>query len=121
MDLMAREGEEEGIATAAIDSSKFFDMIVLEVVFASMGKMGFPDRVWKLQASFVFHLKRSFRRRQSCGEMWKAMNGVVQGRSFSLVTVACITGLWMGGMDHQVLEIKANTMVGDRRLFAVGG
>ena len=60
------EGEEEGVATAAVDSSKFFDMIVWKVVFSVMGKMGVPDRVWKLQASFVFHLKRLFRQRQSC-------------------------------------------------------
>ena len=36
------ECEEEGVATAAIDSSKFFDMIVWEVVFTMMGKMGSP-------------------------------------------------------------------------------
>ena len=71
--LLAMEGEEEGVATAAIDSSKFFDMIVWEVVFPMMGKMGVPDSVWKLQASFVFHLKRSFRHGQSCGEVWKAI------------------------------------------------
>ena len=37
--LVAMEGEEEGVAMAAIDSSKFFDMIVLEVVFPMMGNM----------------------------------------------------------------------------------
>ena len=52
--------EGEGVATAAIGSSKFFDMIVWEVVFPMMGQIG-PDRVWKLQASFVFHLKQFFR------------------------------------------------------------
>ena len=31
--LLAMEGEDEGVATAAIDSSKFFDVIVWEVVF----------------------------------------------------------------------------------------
>ena len=34
------EGEDEGVATAAIDSSKFFDMIVWKVVFTMMEKMG---------------------------------------------------------------------------------
>ena len=58
--------------------------------------------------------------RQSFGELWKAMNGVVQGCSFGLVTVACITGLWMGGTNQQVPEITATTMVDDRRLYAVG-
>ena len=53
--LLAMEGEEEGVVTAAIDSSKFFDMIVWEVVFPMMGKVGVPDRIWKLQANFVFH------------------------------------------------------------------
>ena len=85
-----------------------------------MGKMGVPESVWKLQASFVFHLKRFFRQGQSCCEVWKAMNGVVQGCSLSLVTVACITGLWMDGMNRQIPEIKATTMVDDRRLYAVG-
>ena len=118
--LLAMEGEEEGVATAAIDSFKFFDMIVWEVVFPMMGKMGVPESVWKLQASFVFHLKRFFRQGQSCGEVWKAMNGVVQGCSLSVVTVACITGLWMDGMNRQVPEVKATTMVDDRRLCAVG-
>ena len=47
------------------------------------------------------------------------MNGVVQGCSLSLVTVACITGLWMDGMNRQIPEIKATTMVDDRRLYAV--
>ena len=58
--LLAMEGEEGGVATGAIGSSKFFDMIVREVVFPMMEKMGVPDRVWKLQDSFVFHLKRLF-------------------------------------------------------------
>ena len=48
------------------------------------------------------------------------MNGVVQGCSFSLVTVACITGLWMEGMNQQVPEIKATTMFDDRRLYVAG-
>ena len=103
-----------------IDSSKLFDMIVLEVVFPMMGKMGVPESVWKLQASFVFHLKLFFRQGQSCGEVWKAMNGVVQGCSLSLVTVACITGLWMDGMNRQIPEIKATTVVDDKRLYAGG-
>ena len=47
---IAFKGEEEGVVTAAIDLSKFFDMIVWEVVFSVLGKMGVPDRVWKLQA-----------------------------------------------------------------------
>ena len=115
--LLAMEGEEEGVSTAAIDSSKFFDMIVW--VFPLMAKMGVPDQVWKLQASFVSHLKRFFRW-QSCGETWKALNGVVQGCSQSLVTDAHVTGLWMDGMSQQVLEIKGTTMVDNRRLYAVG-
>ena len=85
-----------------------------------MGKMGVLESVWKLQASSVFHLKRFFRQGQSCGEVWKAMNGVVQGCSLSLVTVACITGLWMDGMNRQIPEIRTTTMVDDRRLHAVG-
>ena len=40
---MAMEGEEEGVATAAIDSSKFVDMIVWEVVFIMMGKKQIPE------------------------------------------------------------------------------
>ena len=48
------------------------------------------------------------------------MNGVVQGCSFSLVTVACIAGLWMDGMNQQVPDIKATTMVDDTSLYAVG-
>ena len=39
------EGEEEGVAMAAIDSSKFFDMIVWEVVFSMTVKMEVPDSV----------------------------------------------------------------------------
>ena len=54
------------------------------------------------------------------GELWKAMNGVVQGCSLSLVTVAYSTCLWMDGMNQQVPQIKATTMVDDRRLYAVG-
>ena len=42
--LLAMEGEEEGVATAAIDTSKFLDMIVWEMVFPMMGKMRVPDR-----------------------------------------------------------------------------
>ena len=57
---------------------------------------------------------------QSCGETWKALNGVVQGGSFSLVMVACIVGLWMEGLNQQVPEIKATTMVDDRSLYVVG-
>ena len=66
--LWATEGEEEGVATAAIDSSKFFGMIVWEVVSPHDREEGVPDRVWKLQASFVFHLKRFFGQAQLCGE-----------------------------------------------------
>ena len=113
------EGEEEGVPTAAIDSSKFFDMVVREV-FTMMWKMGIPDQVWKLQASFVVHLQRFFRQGQSLGEMCRALNGVVQGCSFGIVTVACITGLWMDGMNQEVSEIKATTMVDDRRMYVVG-
>ena len=48
------------------------------------------------------------------------MNGVVQGCSLSLVTVACIMGLWMDGVNRQIPEIKATMMVDDKRLYAVG-
>ena len=40
---------------------KFFDVIVWEVVFPMIEKMGVPDSVWKLHVSFVFLLKRFFR------------------------------------------------------------
>ena len=43
--LLAMEGAEEGVAPAAIDSSKFFDVIVWEVVFSMMGTMEVPDCV----------------------------------------------------------------------------
>ena len=51
---LVMDGDEEGVATAAIVLSTFFIMIVWKVVFTMMGMMGVPDRVWKLQASFVF-------------------------------------------------------------------
>ena len=58
--VLAMEGEEEGVATAAIGSANFFDVIVWEVVFPMIEKMGVPDSVWKLHVSFVFLLKRFF-------------------------------------------------------------
>ena len=82
--------------------------------------MGVPDRVWKLQPSFVFHLKRFFRYWQSCGETLKALNEVVQRCCLSLVAVACATGLRMEGLIQLVPEIKATSMVDERRLHAIG-
>ena len=37
-----------------------------------------------------------------------------------LVTVACIIGLWMEGLNQRVPEVKVTTMLDDRRLYAVG-
>ena len=57
--VLAVEAKEEGVATAAIDSSTFFDVMAWEVVFSMMGKMRGPGRVWKLHGTFVFHLNVS--------------------------------------------------------------
>ena len=42
MDCAVGYGRRGGVATDAIDSSKFFDMIVWKEVFAMVGKMGSP-------------------------------------------------------------------------------
>ena len=48
---------------------------------------------------------------KSCGVVWRC--------GLSLVTVTSITCFWMEGMNQQAPEIKATTMVDDRRLCVV--
>ena len=56
--------EEEGIATAAIDSEKYFDSECLEVTFQMLDRMGLEQRIWKPMLNFIAHLKRI---QQGCG------------------------------------------------------
>ena len=58
--LLAVEGEVEGVATAAIDSSKFFDIIVLDVVVTMM-EDGSPRPSAEPPSQLRLHLKRFFR------------------------------------------------------------
>ena len=66
--LLATEGQDRVVATAAVDSFKVIDMVVWELAFTTMVKLGVPAKIWKMQAWFVFHLKRVCRQGQWCGE-----------------------------------------------------
>ena len=65
MEAMTKDEKEEGIATATIDSEKYFDSICWEVTFfQTLDKMGLAQRIWKPRLNFVAHLKRF---KKSCG------------------------------------------------------
>ena len=58
MEAMTKDENEEGIATAASKSEKYFDSICWEVTFQMLNRMGLDQRVWKPMLNFIAHLKR---------------------------------------------------------------
>ena len=60
MESMTKDEKEEGIATAAIDSEKYFDSICWEVTFQMLNRTGLDQRIWKPMLNFIAH-------QQGCG------------------------------------------------------
>ena len=55
---MTKDEKEEGIATSAVDSEKFFDSICWEITFQMLDRMFLDQRIWKPMLNFIAHLKR---------------------------------------------------------------
>ena len=58
MEAMTMDEKEEGIATAAIDSEKYFDSIRWEVTFQMVERMELDQQIWKPMLNIIAHLKR---------------------------------------------------------------
>ena len=55
MEAMTKDEKEEGIATAAIDSEKYFDSTCWEVTLQMLDRMGQDQRIWKPMLNFIAH------------------------------------------------------------------
>ena len=91
MEAMTKDEREEGIATAAIDSEKYFDCTCWEVTFHTLDKMGLDQRIWKPMLNFIVHLKRFNKIAGTMGPTWTCTNSVIQGCSLSLLATAALS------------------------------
>ena len=107
--------KEEGIATAAIDSKKYFNSICWEVTFQLLGRMGLDQRIWKSMLNFIAHLKRFNKVAGTLGPTWTCTNSIIQGCSLSLMATVTLSTVWTG-----VPTVICNNIVDDRRLCATG-
>ena len=77
--------KEEGIATAAMDSEKYFHSVCWEVTFQMLDRLGLDQRIWKPMLNFIAHLKRFNKVAGTLGPTWTCTNSIVQGCSLSLL------------------------------------
>ena len=73
--LLKVDEKEEGIATAAIESEKYFGSICLEVTFQMLDEMGLDQRIWKPMLNFIAHLRRF----NKVARTWTCTNSIMQG------------------------------------------
>ena len=90
MEAMTKDEKEEGIATAAIDSVKYFDSICWEVTFQMLDRMGLDQRIWKPMLNFIAHLDRFNKVAGTLGPTWTCTNSIIQGYSLSLLAISAL-------------------------------
>ena len=77
MEAMTKDEKEEGIATAANDSEKYFGSICWEVTLQMLDRMGLDERIWKKKQNFFAHLKR-FNKVVRWEPTWTCTNSIIQ-------------------------------------------
>ena len=112
--------DEKGIATAAIDSEKYFDSICWEVRFQMLDRMGLDQRIWKPMLNFIAHLKRFNKVAGTLGPTWTCTNSIIQGCSLSLLATVALSTVWARVLEEGVPTVLCNRIVDDRRLCATG-
>ena len=108
MEAMTKD-EKEGIATAAIDSEKFFDSICWEVTFQMLDIMGLDQRTWKPMLNFIAHLKRFNKVAGTLGPTWTCTNSIIQGCSLSLLATAALSTVWARVLEEEVPTVSSAT------------
>ena len=112
--------KEEGVATAATESEKYFDSICWEVTFQMLNRMGLDQRIWKPMLNFIAHLKRLNEVAGTLGPTWTCRNSIIQGCSVSLLATAAPSTVWARVLEEGVPTVLCNSIVDDRRLCATG-
>ena len=114
---MTKDETEEGIATAAIDSEKYFDSICWEITFQMLNRMGLDQRMWKPMLNFIAHFNKVA---GSPGPTWTCTNSIIQGCSLSLLATAALSTIWARVLEEGVPAVFCNSIVDDWRLCATG-
>ena len=117
---MTKDEKEEGIATAAIDSEKYFDSLCWEVTFQMLGRMGLDQRILKPMVNFIAHLKRFNKVAGTLGPTWTCTNSIMQGCSLSLLATAAPSTVCARVLEEEAPTVLCNSIVDDRRLCATG-
>ena len=118
MESMTKDEKEEGIATAAIDSEKYFDSICWEVIFQMLNRIGLNQRIWKPMLNFIAHLMRFNKVAGKLGPTWTCTNSIIQGCSLSLLASAALSTVWARVLEEGVPAALCNSIVDDQRLRA---
>ena len=112
MEAMTKDEKEEGIATAAIDSEKYFDSICWEVTFLMLDRTGLDQRIWKPMLNFIAHLKRFTKVAGTRGPTWTCTNSIFQGCSVRLLATAALSTICVGRRSLQ-FSVTALWTTGD--------
>ena len=105
MESMTKDEKEEGFATAAIDSEKYFDSICWEVTFQMLNRMGLDRRIWKPMLNFIAHLKRFNKVAGTLGPTWTCTNSIIQGCSLNLLATAALSTVRARVLEEGVLTV----------------
>ena len=88
-------GESDSpVSAAAFDASKFFDHMEWDTTFGILREFGMPARVSNPGGQSCFLPLAFFKQGQSCGPLWGASNGLIQGCSLALVAALAIATVW---------------------------
>ena len=113
MEAMTNDEKEEGIATAAVDSEKYFDSTCWEVTFQMLDRMGLDQRIWKPMPNFIAHLKRFHKVAGTLGPTWTCTNSIIQGCSLSLLATAAPSTVLARVLEEEVSSATALWTIGD--------
>lgn len=116
LELARKEGQ--ALSGCSEDKSKFFDTIEYDLIRWLAKKFGLPPDEWDPMENFYNDLQMRFKIGSAVSEVWKRLNGLCQGCSFSIEGALMLMTVWHWAMEAHSVETAS--FLDDSSFTAVG-
>lgn len=97
----------------AYDFRKCFDLIPIDLLFEAMCARGMSDAIIGPLKALYANLKRVFKLKGTCGDFWKATNGLVQGCPLSMIGLNSLVAVVLEIAQIKCPEVVARAYADD--------
>lgn len=97
----------------AYDFRKCFDLIPIDLLFEAMCARGMSDAIIGPLKALYANLKRVFNLKGTCGDFWKATNGLVQGCPLSMIGLNSLVAVVLEIAQIKCPEVVARAYADD--------